>query len=789
MGELIRSKNWDSSAIGSPDQWPESLRTTVSLLLHSQFPMFIWWGKDLTTIYNDSYRVIAGEKHPQLLGKSGRDGWTEIWSDLGPLVENVFSGNSTWSEDLPLNIKRHGFIENTYFTFSYSPVLDDSGAVAGLFCACIETTEKVVARKKLEVSESRFRRMIEHATVAIALTSGREMIFQSINAPMLQLIDRDRDVVGNPLLQVLPELKEQPVLEILYRVHDEREIFRATEEPTKLLLDGKLQLRYHNIAYIPLIQQGGETDILHIAIDVTAQVEARRKVEESEANMRNTILQAPVAMCILRGPSFIVEIANDFMFELWGKQRSDMLHKPIFEGLTEAKNQGFEAMLGSVYKTGETIKAFGVPVTLPRNGKTENVFIDFVYHAYREPDGTISGVIAVATDVTEQVMSRQKIESSEARFRLLADAMPQMIWTGDANGYMHYYNQAVFDYSGLDITELQNGGWADIVHPEEREQSNSMWLHSIQTGEDYIFQHRLRNNSADYRWQLSRAVPQRDTSGNINLWIGTSTDIHEQKLFEADLDRKVKERTATLEILNKELQRSNAQLEEFAHAASHDLKEPIRKIRFFTDRLKAQLKEKLGADDEHIFGRVEQASQRMNALIDDLLLYSHVSQKPHEKEPIDLNEKIKKVLEDLELEIQKKNAVIRIEKLPVVKGYRRQLQQLFQNLLSNALKYSRSEVTPQIECNASIVHGNEAGFPDDLLYHRITVSDNGIGFEQEQAEKIFQMFQRLHGKGQYEGTGVGLSIARKVAENHNGKLTAHSEKGKGATFNVYLPVD
>ena len=172
----------------------------------------------------------------------------------------------------------------------------------------------------------------------------------------------------------------------------------------------------------------------------------------------------------------------------------------------------------------------------------------------------------------------------------------------------------------------------------------------------------------------------------------------------------------------------------------------------------------------------------MGNLIDDLLLYSHVSQRPHEMEVIDLNQKIQFVLEDLELDIQEKNAIVRFENLPVIKGYRRQLQQLFQNLISNALKYSKNDVPAVIDISASQLIDN------GQHYHVISVKDNGIGFEQVYAEKIFQMFTRLHSKSEYSGTGVGLSIAKKVVENHNGYISAVSSPGVGTTFNVHFPV-
>jgi signal transduction histidine kinase len=194
-----------------------------------------------------------------------------------------------------------------------------------------------------------------------------------------------------------------------------------------------------------------------------------------------------------------------------------------------------------------------------------------------------------------------------------------------------------------------------------------------------------------------------------------------------------------------------------------------------------------------LFERMQHAAQRMGLLVDDLLMYSHVSQTPVEQEEVDLNEKLRIVLADLEVQIEEKKAVISVGHLPTVKGYRRQLQQLFQNLLTNALKYSKEAVAPQISVRSRIVSGAEAPYklPEEYTnkrYHLIEVRDNGIGFEQQYADKIFQMFQRLHGKSEYTGTGVGLSIVRKVVENHHGFIWAESEPDKGATFYVLFPV-
>jgi signal transduction histidine kinase len=241
------------------------------------------------------------------------------------------------------------------------------------------------------------------------------------------------------------------------------------------------------------------------------------------------------------------------------------------------------------------------------------------------------------------------------------------------------------------------------------------------------------------------------------------------------------------------LERSNKNLEDFAHAASHDMKEPLRKIRTFINRIKQTLGPKMKEDEANMFERIDTAAHRMQLLVDDLLEFSLVNEHPQQMEPVNLAEKIQRVLNDLELPIEEKGAEIIVGDLPTVLGNRRQLQQLFDNLIGNALKYSKSNVPPKISIQSRTVTGTEVpvNLPKEVqerLFYLIEITDNGIGFEQEYAERIFAMFQRLHGKAEYAGTGVGLSIARKVVEHHKGYIWAKGQPGVGATFYVLLPV-
>jgi light-regulated signal transduction histidine kinase (bacteriophytochrome) len=241
-----------------------------------------------------------------------------------------------------------------------------------------------------------------------------------------------------------------------------------------------------------------------------------------------------------------------------------------------------------------------------------------------------------------------------------------------------------------------------------------------------------------------------------------------------------------LENFVNDLKKSNENLQEFAYVASHDLQEPLRKIQFFSERLQMEMEGKLSRENLKLFERMVAATERMSQLISDLLSYSQLSTKPSTFNTIDLKELIQLVLGDLEATITKKKAVITVGELPIVKGDPIQLRQLFQNLLSNSLKYSKEEIPPYVSIKATIVDKELNGLTTS--YSEIEVTDNGIGFEQQHVERIFKVFQRLHGRSEYPGTGIGLAIVQKVVENHHGSIIAESEPGEGATFKVYLPV-
>ena len=309
------------------------------------------------------------------------------------------------------------------------------------------------------------------------------------------------------------------------------------------------------------------------------------------------------------------------------------------------------------------------------------------------------------------------------------------------------------------------------------------WTQSIKTTKPLQQAARYRNHKGDYRWHLTRATAVRNANKETIMWVGTCTDVHDQVLLTEELERKVKERTHSLEV-------SNNELEQFAHITSHDLQEPLRKIRTFSGILTDTSADMLDEQGRRYLRKINDTAARMSNSLKALLNYTR-AHRNDKFTTTDLNQVVANVLLDLELLISQKNATVETSGLPVIQAAPIQMQQLFYNLVNNGLKFSREGVPPVITISCREMEESELSrFPalqPFIPHYHIVVSDNGIGFEQQYADKIFTLFQRLHNRSAYEGTGIGLSLVKRVVHNHKGEVYAESEPGNGASFHLLLP--
>ncbi len=405
----------------------------------------------------------------------------------------------------------------------------------------------------------------------------------------------------------------------------------------------------------------------------------------------------------------------------------------------------------------------------------------------RDPDGKIVGLVGIGRDITEHKQAEESLARERTLLRTLIDNLPDSIYAKDAAGRKILANPA--DLKNLRCkTEAEAFGKTDFdLFP--RDIAEKFWAddQKVIQGQPVINREEYFLDAEGAKcWLLTSKLPLRDQNGEITGLIGIGRDITDRKEAEDAL----RESEAKLRQFTTQLERSNRELQDFAYVASHDLQEPLRKIVVFGERLKENSAEKLDAESRDFLERMQKAASRMQTLINDLLTFSRVTTKARPFTQVDLAEVAREVVNDLEGRIEQVKGRVEVGTLPVIEAEALQMRQLLQNLIGNALKFRRPEVAPVVKVAAQIITrpSPEGGAEVAKKLCQLTVSDNGIGFDEKYLDRIFNVFQRLHTRNEYEGTGMGLAIARKIVLYHHGDITAKSKPGQGTTFIATFPL-
>jgi PAS domain S-box-containing protein len=529
------------------------------------------------------------------------------------------------------------------------------------------------------------------------------------------------------------------------------------------------------------------TENLNKITGTRGQVDDTGQVGEYRQAFR-LLMHAPVAICMLRLPDFVIELANPPMLELWDRDAS-AIGKKITEVFTEVADQGFDKLLQYVVTTGNTFHEHERPVVIARNGKRDEVFANFVFQPNYSDTGEMIGVLAVATEVTAQVKARKAIAQAEETTRLAVDAARLGSYEINLETQEILVTPRFVQIFGLDAAG-DRSGYTNAIHPEDLTLRTAAHDSALVTG-NLEYEVRVIWKDKSIHWIRVTGRVLYDYAGNPVRLLGIVQEITEEKRFSSELKTRIAERTQELELANQQLARSNAELEQFAYVTSHDLQEPLRKIQMYSSILLNKTEAK--ADTSDYTRKISDSAKRMTTLITDLLEYSRLSQVGSTFSEIDLNKVLNNVLGDFELMIEQKQAEIERNHLSAIPGIPSQINQLFFNLIGNALKFSDPGRTPKITITGKQLAAEERAkfhnLSDTKAYYEITFADNGIGFDQQYADRIFVVFQRLNMSPDYSGHGIGLAICNKIVSNHNGAIYANGKAGEGAVFTVILPVN
>lgn len=924
MGALIRAFDWSKTPLGSPDSWPQSLRTAVSIMLDSFFPMYIAWGEDYIQLYNDGFRPILGStKHPAAIGLSSRETFAESWDMISPLFEGVMKGNATGSVDWMVPLDRHGYLEECYFTYSYSPIRRESGEVGGVLVIVSETTDRVLSERRLntlrELGERIEKNLMLKSTFQAAIATLKNNPSDIPFALLYSVGQRQFELIDNT------ELAENSIIAPSVIAYDDQTKWplKQVADTGEAVLISDIERRFGRVSAgpwtewitnaiaLPIVLLGQEhlQAVLIIGINprhvldakyqdfltlVAGQItnaatnahayEVERKRAKAMAIFENVIAS-------ITDPLYAIDLnwnflyVNDRLQEVWHKSAEELIGKnlrDIFPPTTLALKQIYQLIENAasqkkpqtlelfsaenqswwdvnIYPSNSGIAVYCQDITARKEAERMRERLEMVLdhlnggffildrqkrYVYLNHD---SAELAMkATGMTREQLLGTSLEASmpeivKTRFyEELNHSMerqvpsifeiyiePVDIWA-EYRIYPSLEDVAIFmvditqhkheerEHEQLDLlleTErqrLQNimatvpGVIWENQHIDEREEMKLVFISAyVETMLGYTVDEALAEphfwakifhpQDAAKTTEAFYRVRQSKGSGVINFRAlhksGRVIDVQALMITILKDDKPVGKRGVMMDVTERQrlvnaqtryatmLRRSNEELQQFAYVASHDLQEPLRMVTSYLQLLESRYSDNLDADAHEFIGYAVDGAVRMKALITDLLVYSRVDGGEKDFEEFDLQLSLNKALADMALKIEDSGAVITYDPMPSIKADRTQITQLFQNLISNAIKFQRGSNVPQVHIGV-MRKENEWQF---------SVRDNGIGIGSQYMDRIFVIFQRLNRKDEYPGTGIGLAICKKVVERHGGRIWVESTVGEGTTFYFTIP--
>jgi PAS domain S-box-containing protein len=630
--------------------------------------------------------------------------------------------------------------------------------------------------------EKKIQRIFRQAPITLAIMEGENFIFRMVNAKVTEAIGKtETEIVGKSVFELMPELEEGGLREILSGVLKTAKPFVAIEIPTTYTEHGQLITAYFDLVNEPFYDASGKiTGVTSSGIDVTERVLARKIIEESEkinseyskelSDYKYALDESSI-IAITDQNGLIKKVNNNFC--LISKYSEEELigqdHRII--------NSGYhpKEFIRDLWKTIANGKIWRGEL---RNKSKDGSFywVDTTIVPFLDNEGKPYQYLTIRSDITE----RKKLEEQQEIFTSIINSSDDAILSVTLKSIIKTWNQGAEKIFGYHAKEII-GKHVSVLIPRHLQGEENVIMGKIRRGKfiHHYETERTRKDGKNIYVSISIS-PVKDALGNIIGASKITRDITTRK----ETQKYLIQRTAQLENANKEL-------EAFNYISSHDLQEPLRKIQTFVTRIMLEETKNLSDKGQEYFLRIEDAANRMQTLIADLLSYSRTTSSERKYEITDLKTIIEEVKKDFKEIIEEKNATIEIPEIcnaPIIPF---QFRQLIHNLISNSLKFTNPEIPPHIIIKGRIIKYNEVNvikpLPEKDYYCHITISDNGIGFEPQYKERIFEMFQRLHDKEIIQGTGIGLTIVKKIVDNHNGIIIATGELYKGAAFDIYIP--
>ena len=789
MGALMRAHDWSNSPIGYPDTWPQALRSAVSLILPNKQIMFVAWGPELVFLYNDAYRPVFGKKHPWALGRPFPEIWSEVWDEVAPLVDTALGGESTWSEDLHLVLERNGYPEDCWFTFSYSPARDESGKIAGLFCAATETTEKVLADRRLAAEHERQRRLFEHVPGFVAILSGPDHVFEYVNEAYERVAGK-RGFIGQTVRAAFPELEGAGVFEAIDRAFSTGEPYVARDVSLSLqrTTGAAPDALFLTFTYQPIVDERGKVAGIFLqGQDVTQEHQALAAVRAERDRQLMLMQQMPGFVAVLVGPDHIFEYVNDAYIDMAGPR--DFLGRSAREVFPELEGQGFFEMLDSVRATGAPISFKAAPIRFA--GEARDRFVDFVYQPIRNAEGEVTGIFVGGYDITERVRGDKARAAIEARVDALNEDIERsiveraddrsLVWKLSpdlmgvllSDGYFEITNPAWKTTLGWSESEILSMSIFEMLHPEDVERTLE-GFNAILGGDTVVnFENRYRCKDGSYRTLCWVAVPELDKIYCIGRDItGERGDAERLSVAEAALRQSQK-----MEAVG-----------QLTGGIAHDFNNMLTGVIGGLDIVRRRLRDGRHDDVDRFIDVAYQSAERAATLTKRLLAFSR--RQSLESRIFDVNA-LAIGLDDLLQRTLGESTLLTLALQPdlwPIQADVSQMENCLLNLAINARDAMPDGGALTIETTNVTLDAADRDRGPDIPpgdYVHISVCDEGVGMSQAVVDRAFDPFFTTKAIGQ--GTGLGLSMIYGFVKQSNGHIAIVSVLGEGTRIKLWLP--
>jgi len=752
---------------------------------------------------NQTFIDIVG-KGPNIAGLPLREAMPELITEgqaYLKILDDIFTTGVPFISPASLvKINQNGVLNDNYYNISYTPIYNKEGDIYAILDIAIDVTDQVKAQQEKENSEAHLE-LLRDTVPAMIFYLDKEMRYCSYNSVFMDWFGVGKhEAIGKTVQEFIGEVaysKVLPHLNIAYGGEQEKyEMFAPSRMGTG---------RWLSIVYTPhKNNQGDVIGLIVHATDITQSKQTEMALRESEAKLLTVIEAAPVSICLFAGEDLRIEnpnhpfIANvNKGINIEGLSIGDILAGTHSEALIKDVEK--------VYQTGKSFNKDGILGIHFRDNQP--TYHNISLTPLLDDSNQVYAVLYVSSDVTKEITSIKKIEQAEEALRAAVEIAEMGTWSTDITTGMTTVSARHAEIFGFKNTTMHIDEARSVIKKSDHKRVTEAFAaaQNKHTGGKYESEYKIINGITGQERIIHSVGQTYFNEEEVPLVIsGTAKDITLQREMQLALENEVRLRTSELASVLDKLKQSNIELEEsnyalkhsneelaqFAYVASHDLQEPLRKIRFFADMLENGSS---SLSSSEIIKKIGTSAERMRQLIGDLLAFSRLIQPEKIYQPVDLNSIIENVWIDFELMIKEKNASITIKELPVVQASSLQMNQLFYNLISNSLKFTNPELAPEITISSSVVTSDfVSDFTNTPLqpfnFHHIIFKDNGIGFEKSFENQIFEIFKRLHPQNIYPGSGIGLALCRRIVMNHQGVLFAESVPDKGSSFHVFLPV-